>query len=52
MTEEPEQQADRNVEDLEERGERVEDFIEETKRDWESKQASESVPGAVDPDEE
>ena len=52
MIEEPEQEADRNVEELEERADRVEEAIKETKSDWEAKQASESVPGAVDPDED
>lgn len=46
------EEVDRNVEDLEESGEKLEDAIRETKRDWESKQASDSVAGAVDPDEE
>lgn len=45
-------EIDRNVADLEQSGEKLEDTIRETKRDWESKQASESVPGAIDTDAE
>jgi SMC interacting uncharacterized protein involved in chromosome segregation len=51
MAEEREE-ADRNVEELEESGEKLEDTIRETKRDWEAKQSSDSVAGAVDPDDE
>lgn len=43
---------DRNVSEMEESSENLEDRIRETRRDWEAKQASESVPGAVDPDED
>jgi hypothetical protein len=49
-----EQQADaaeRELADMEERGERVEQHIEEARKDWEAKVADSDVPGAGgDPD--
>ena len=44
------EQEDRNVEELEERAEKVERELQDTKRDWEAKQESGSVPG-VEPGE-
>jgi phage shock protein A len=54
MTEDHEQQADaaeRELADMEERSERVEEHIEQARKDWEAKKADPSVPGAAgDPD--
>jgi predicted nucleic acid-binding Zn-ribbon protein len=50
MSEDYEQQAkqaERELADMEERGERVEKHIEEARKDWESKQADDAVPGAT-----
>ena len=38
---------DAEVEDLEKAAEKVQDDIDETKTDWESKKGDESVPGAA-----
>ena len=52
MTEQPHQrQADeleREADEMEERSENLEDEISDARKDWESKQADPSVPGAVD----
>ena len=46
------QRLEHEVEDLEERSERVGEHIEETREDWESKEEDPAVPGAQpDPDE-
>jgi hypothetical protein len=48
---EHDQQADRlerDVGDMERQAEQLEGRIDETRSDWERKQADESVPGAVD----
>ena len=56
MTEEPPQHQrqaedlDREADEMEERSERLEDEISDARKDWESKQADPSVPGAVDED--
>jgi hypothetical protein len=55
MTEEPphERQADElehDLDEMEERSERLEDEISGARKDWERKQADPSVPGAVDED--
>jgi phage shock protein A len=54
MTDDHEQQAkeaERELADMEERSERVEQHIEEARKDWEAKKADPSVPGAEeDPD--
>ena len=55
MTEEPphQRQADeleRDLGEMEERSERLEDEISDARKDWEQKQADPSVPGAVDQD--
>ena len=54
MNEEHERQAEaaeRELADMEERGERVGEQIEQTRKDWEAKVADPSVPGAGgDPD--
>ena len=41
-------EVDRQVEELEESGERVGSDIEDAKRDWEAKQQDPGVPGAVE----
>jgi phage shock protein A len=51
MTQDHEQQADeaeRELADMEERSERVEEHIEEARKEWEAKKADEAVPGATD----
>ena len=55
MSEEPphRRQADeleRDLDDMEERSEQLEDEISDARKDWEQKQADPSVPGAVDED--
>ncbi len=55
MTEEPPHQRqadelDRDLDEMEERSERLEDEISDARKDWEKKQADPSVPGAVDED--
>jgi hypothetical protein len=55
MTEHDEeaQQLEREAENLEEQSDRVGERIDETRRDWESKEQDPSVPGAQpDPDDE
>jgi hypothetical protein len=50
MSQDHEQQADeaeRELADMEERSQRVEEHIEEARKDWEAKQADPSVPGAT-----
>jgi hypothetical protein len=45
--------ADREVADLEERSDQVGERIDETRKDWQAKQADDAVPGAVgDPDDD
>jgi hypothetical protein len=39
-------EAERELADMEERGERVEQHIEEARKDWEAKVADPGVPGA------
>jgi hypothetical protein len=58
MTEEREENApsgdpeiDRGVADLDHKGDKLEDAIRETKREWEGKQGDQSVPGATSEDE-
>ncbi len=46
-----EHEPEETVEDLEKRGERLEDDIKETRKDWESKQQDEGVPGAQPDDD-
>ncbi len=41
---------DREADEMEERSERLDDEISDARKDWESKQADPSVPGAVDED--
>ena len=43
MTEQPE----REVEDMQERADKLEDEIDEVREDWERKKADSSVPGAA-----
>jgi chaperonin cofactor prefoldin len=51
--EQAKEEADREVADLEERSEQVGERIEETRKDWQAKQADDAVPGAVgDPDDD
>lgn len=40
------ERAERQADDLERRGEKLEDEIQETRQDWESKKGDEKVPGA------
>jgi hypothetical protein len=50
MTEDYDKQAreaERELEDMEERSERVGEHIEQARKDWESKQADDAVPGAT-----
>ena len=50
MTEHHDEQADqaeRELADMEERSERVEEHIEEARKDWEAKKRDSSVPGAA-----
>ena len=50
MTEDYEKQAreaERELEDMEERSERVGEHIDKARKDWESKQADDAVPGAT-----
>ena len=49
MTEDHDQQADaaeRELADMDERSERVEQHIEQARKDWEAKKADPAVPGA------
>ena len=49
MSEQPE--PERDVEEMQERSDRLEEEIEDTREDWESKKSDSSVPGAAgDPD--
>jgi len=44
-------EPDRDVEEMQERSERLEEQIEDTREDWEHKKSDSSVPGAAgDPD--
>jgi hypothetical protein len=46
------EQPEREIEEMEERSERLEDEIDEARVDWERKKADSSVPGAAgDPDQ-
>jgi hypothetical protein len=45
------QRAQREADDLEEQKDRLDEHIDETRKDWESKQADVSVPGARPDDE-
>jgi hypothetical protein len=40
-------QAERELADMEERSERVEEHIQEARKDWKAKQADDAVPGAT-----
>jgi hypothetical protein len=42
----PEPEPEREVEEMEERSERLEQDIDDAREDWERKKADESVPGA------
>lgn len=49
----PSEEAGKTVDDLEHQSDKLGEQIETTKSDWEGKQDSSAVPGAVpDPDEE
>ena len=51
--EDPSEEAGKTVDDLEHQGDKLGHEIDETKSDWEGKQESAAVPGAVpDPDED
>ena len=43
-------ELERDLDEMEERSERLEDEISGARKDWEQKQADPSVPGAVDED--
>ncbi len=45
--EEAKEAAQREVDDLEERSEQVGERIDETRKDWETKQQDDAVPGAT-----
>jgi hypothetical protein len=45
------QRAQREADDLEEQKDRLDEHIDETRKDWESKKADVSVPGARPDDE-
>jgi hypothetical protein len=47
MTEQPDREPERELEDLEERAERLEEDTDATRKDWESKKQDPGVPGAV-----
>jgi hypothetical protein len=52
-TTDPDAGAERQVEDLKHQGDKLDQDIEQTRGDWESKQEDTGVPGAVpDPDDE
>ncbi len=44
--EEQAERAERELADMQERGERVEEHIDEARKDWEQKKADSAVPGA------
>ena len=46
------EQAEREADDLERRNEELGEHVRETRQDWESKKSDESVPGAVEHEEE
>jgi hypothetical protein len=46
MSEQPEREPERAVEDMEERSERLEDDVDSAREDWERKKQDPSVPGA------
>ena len=48
MTEHTEPEPERDVEEMEERAERLEQDIEDARDDWEAKKRDPSVPGAPD----
>jgi hypothetical protein len=52
MSEHAEPEPERDVEDMEERSERLEDQIEDAREDWERKKRDSSVPGAPDDSDE
>jgi hypothetical protein len=45
-------EPERDVEEMEERSERLEEEIEDTRKDWEGKKSDPSVPGAAPDDDE
>jgi hypothetical protein len=47
-----EQHEDRELEDMEQRSEKLQQEIEETQSDWKAKKSDSTVPGAQDQDEE
>jgi DNA-binding protein YbaB len=52
MREESEEPEDREVEDMQERSEKLQKEIEETRADWEAKKSDVTAPGAQDGDED
>lgn len=49
---EAKEEAERNVEDLARRSEKLAEHVEETRRDWERKREDPNVPGALAPEPE
>ncbi len=47
MTEQPDRELERELEDIEERAERLEEDTDAARKDWESKKQDPGVPGAV-----
>jgi predicted nucleic acid-binding Zn-ribbon protein len=47
MTEHPEGEPERELEDMDERAERLEDEIDAAREDWERKKQDPAVPGAA-----
>jgi uncharacterized small protein (DUF1192 family) len=47
-----EREEDREVQDMEERSEKLQKEIEETQANWEAKKSDATVPGAQDADED
>jgi hypothetical protein len=48
---EPDEEMERDLQDMEERAGEVDEHIDETRKEWERKQSDSAVPGA-EPDEE
>ncbi|HEY2600980.1 MAG TPA: hypothetical protein VGI67_05440 [Thermoleophilaceae bacterium] len=52
MSEREHDPLDEQVEDLERRNEQLGEHIEEVRKDWETKKSDESVPGAVEDEDD
>jgi hypothetical protein len=51
MSEQPEHEPERDVEEMEERSERLEEDVDAARKDWESKKQDPGVPGAPPDDD-